>query len=417
MSGEAVQRVRFYLNERDMREGQPLYLALMERLQREGATGATALRGLAGFGPGHRMRASGIVGVSETQPVVIEWVDRVDRVARVMPALDDLIEEALVTIEDLFAYRARLRAGGVFGAQTAGELLAAESVAASSASTLRSAVAALLAAAQQILPVIDADRRVVAVLSSADLELRARLPLPVAIMRALKPGERDELLASVSEQPVGDLVTDEPRTAYHQAAIPQVVATLLEWGLDALPVIDREGAYMGMVGTDQALQAALGARRSQDGPIRDAETSPHVRLLMQTSVATIDASADTPTTLRQLLLAPERSLIVLDGGAPVGVVDAAEVLSRLEEPLRYAWLQALRAPIAPTAFAGADPELTAARLAAPPALISELATQDDAIREMLTGQRTRLVVVNESGQLVGLLAKRALLRALAQLGG
>ena len=53
MSGtESIQRVRIYLNERDQAESQPLYLATLERLRREGATGATALRGIAGFGAG-----------------------------------------------------------------------------------------------------------------------------------------------------------------------------------------------------------------------------------------------------------------------------------------------------------------------------------------------------------------------------
>ena len=58
-SNEPVQRVRIYLNERDLAAGQPTYLAALERLRREGATGATALRGIAGFGAGHRIRISG----------------------------------------------------------------------------------------------------------------------------------------------------------------------------------------------------------------------------------------------------------------------------------------------------------------------------------------------------------------------
>ena len=79
-SNEPVQRVRIYLNERDLAAGQPTYLAALERLRREGATGATALRGIAGFGAGHRIRISGADALT-TSPVVIEWVDRAERVA------------------------------------------------------------------------------------------------------------------------------------------------------------------------------------------------------------------------------------------------------------------------------------------------------------------------------------------------
>ena len=46
--------------------------------------------------------------------------------------------------------------------------------------------------------------------------------------------------------------------------------------------------------------------------------------------------------------------------------------------------------------------------------VSALATQDDATRMMLDQGHERLVVLDEEGRLVGLLARRALLRALAQ---
>src|SRR5262245_60964758 len=96
-----IQRVRIYLGERDLAAGQPLYLAALERLRREGATGATALRGIAGFGPGRRLRTAGAADLDQSPPVVIEWVDRAERVARVLPALDDLLPNALITIEDV----------------------------------------------------------------------------------------------------------------------------------------------------------------------------------------------------------------------------------------------------------------------------------------------------------------------------
>src|SRR6476619_4288885 len=120
---EPIERVRIYLNERDQAENQPLYLAVLELLLREGATGATVLRGIAGFGAGSRLRTSGIADFTPA-PILIEWVDRAERVARVLPMLDDLLPNALITIEDLRAYRAVLRTGGPFGDRTVGQMMA-----------------------------------------------------------------------------------------------------------------------------------------------------------------------------------------------------------------------------------------------------------------------------------------------------
>src|SRR5262245_25360486 len=114
-TNELIQRVRIYLSERDMADGQALYMLTLERLRREGATGATALRGIAGFGPGHRTRTVGPSDLNQSAPIVIEWVDRAERVLRVLPTLDALLPNALITVEDLQIYRAALRSAGPFG--------------------------------------------------------------------------------------------------------------------------------------------------------------------------------------------------------------------------------------------------------------------------------------------------------------
>src|SRR5689334_20845445 len=102
---EPIQRVRIYLSERDKSAGQPLYLVTLELLQREGATGATVTRGIAGFGAGHRLGAAGAADLGPAAPIIIEWIDRDERIARVLPLLDELLPEALITVEDLRVYR------------------------------------------------------------------------------------------------------------------------------------------------------------------------------------------------------------------------------------------------------------------------------------------------------------------------
>jgi CBS domain-containing protein len=75
----------------------------------------------------------------------------------------------------------------------------------------------------------------------------------------------------------------------------------------------------------------------------------------------------------------------------------------------------LRAPASglPPAFEFST-ELRAGDIAVPPPLISALTTEKAAIQLMLDEGHDRLVVVDEEGRLVGMLARRGLLRALAQ---
>ncbi|HWQ15043.1 MAG TPA: DUF190 domain-containing protein, partial [Roseiflexaceae bacterium] len=197
---EHVQRVRIYLSERDTAQGQPLYLLTLERLRREGATGATAVRGIAGFGAGRRTRTAGLAELSQAAPIVIEWVDRADRVARVLPALDDLLPEALITVEDLRVYRAVLRSGGPFGGRSVGEALLRGAAAVPPSTPLAAAAVQLVASRQPLLPLVDAAGQVVGALDAVLLE---RLGAPPRLLAALPQQERADLLAALPARTAG----------------------------------------------------------------------------------------------------------------------------------------------------------------------------------------------------------------------
>jgi hypothetical protein len=69
--------------------------------------GATVLRGMLGFGAHSRMHTAKILRLSEDLPMVIEIVDRPDRIESFLPELDGMIQEGLVTLEkvNVIAYR------------------------------------------------------------------------------------------------------------------------------------------------------------------------------------------------------------------------------------------------------------------------------------------------------------------------
>lgn len=100
--------LRVFVGEADAFEGRPLYQAIVEVLRREGLAGATVLRGIEGFGKSSLLHTATVLRLSEDIPILIECVDTVEKVEAVLPVLDDMIEEGLVTIEkvDVRVYRA-----------------------------------------------------------------------------------------------------------------------------------------------------------------------------------------------------------------------------------------------------------------------------------------------------------------------
>ena len=99
--------VRIFIGESDTWHGKPLYQAIVERVRREGLAGATVLRGIEGFGADSRLHTSRILRLSEDLPVVIEIVDTPAQIDRVVPILDEMVGEGMLTLErvQIVSYR------------------------------------------------------------------------------------------------------------------------------------------------------------------------------------------------------------------------------------------------------------------------------------------------------------------------
>ena len=106
IDGQALL-VRIYVGEGDQWEGRPLYQAIVALLRERGIAGATVLRGIEGFGAKAHLHTSRILRLSEDLPVLIEAVDQEDRIRSVLPDLDGIVGDGLITLEkvEVIAHR------------------------------------------------------------------------------------------------------------------------------------------------------------------------------------------------------------------------------------------------------------------------------------------------------------------------
>ena len=94
-----AELLRVFIGESDKHHGRPLYEVIVEEARRRGMAGATVLHGTLGFGANSRIHTAKLLRLSEDLPMVIEIVDKPERIADFLPHLDELIEEGLVTLE------------------------------------------------------------------------------------------------------------------------------------------------------------------------------------------------------------------------------------------------------------------------------------------------------------------------------
>ncbi len=100
--------LRVFVGESDKHGHHPLYEAIVIKAREFGLAGATVLRGVMGFGRHSVLHTAKVLRLSEDLPMVIEIVDRLDRIELFMPHLDEMIHDGMVTLEKVrvLQYRA-----------------------------------------------------------------------------------------------------------------------------------------------------------------------------------------------------------------------------------------------------------------------------------------------------------------------
>lgn len=93
--------VSIYINEADEWHRKPLHLEILRLLHAEGLAGGTVVRAVAGFTGGRGVQTTSLVDAGGKLPLVVQFVDSEENVARVLPRLRALAPDRLITVHDV----------------------------------------------------------------------------------------------------------------------------------------------------------------------------------------------------------------------------------------------------------------------------------------------------------------------------
>jgi PII-like signaling protein len=90
--------LRVYIREGQRHEGLPLQDAILALLHEAGISGASVIRGVAGYGADGQMHATGWLSFGAGLPLLIEAVDREEKLVAVVPRLEAILAGGIVTM-------------------------------------------------------------------------------------------------------------------------------------------------------------------------------------------------------------------------------------------------------------------------------------------------------------------------------
>jgi CBS domain-containing protein len=430
MAGQG-KRVTIYINNTDQWHHQSLYLAILELLRREGCAGATVTQGVAGFGGSRRIKVVGLVDVVMDVPLVVTWIDRPDRVERVLPRLAEMVTVGLIIVEDtqVYQYAATLREGLPD--------VAVEEVMTRTVTTIQphaplvEVVEKLIDKDYTALPVVDEANRVVGIISDTDLLERGDMAVSLSLKKAIDPDLARALIAQLRQSPhtVAEVMTPEPVTIGPKASLSEAARLMSTKGLKRLPVVDQERHLLGVLGRLDILTALAAGFLPQTAPHRPVGHPAHPRTVaevMDPEVPTVSPETPLSEVLALLTSTRAKRAVVVDAERRViGIISDSDLIARMNPATHPGILERLVSRLHLGALsADARHHLQKARgKTAADLMTDDVVTlaADSPIGTALALSAEkhikRFPVVDAAGKLVGIVGRSELLSALVEESG
>lgn len=270
-------------------------------------------------------------------------------------------------------------------------------------------------------PVLDARRHIVGIITGGDLLGRGDLDLRLSIKQELDADTLSERLRALRSGPkrARDVMTRHVHTIDGDTDVAASIRLMVAHNVKRLPVVNQAKELVGIVSRADVLRAI--AALPQPAPHAERELPAIGRTVADAAtleVPVVRADATAEKVLEHVLESDLRRAVVTDAdGKVLGIVSDRDLLARSSPETRPWLVRMLRRrrvtrSARPPAASGRP--LTAADLMAPSVItVRPDESLTHAIRLMMQHQVKRLIVVDADGRFRGLVDRRAVLRLLA----
>jgi CBS domain-containing protein len=413
------KRMTIFVGEADQWHHRPLYLAILEHLKAAGCGGATVTRGIAGFGAQSQIKTANILRLSIDLPVMITAIDAPEQIERVLPQLTSMLSAGLVIVEDTEIYFHSAAFRGGLPVLQVGDLMSTDPEAVTPDTPVTDLLERLMERDYTAMPVVDAQRRVIGMISDTDLLSAGLTRLSVSVHKAIGPDLVREYLATrkhefgfVREAMTTPAVTVTPVTPLKDAAHVMHLKQLKR-----LPVVDAEGRLVGVLGRLDILRSIASgyARRTTHHAMTLPQEHRTVGEIMEREVVTVPATAPLADIVGKLLESNVKRVVVVDtSGKPVGIITDTDIVARVDPEERPGLLTLLRSRWSTEAHRHVQRvygQRAEDVMTTPVVTVCDTASVIDALTVTVERHVKRLPVVNTDGRIVGIVSRPALLAA------
>ena len=336
-TGKAKQ-LTIFVGETDSYQHQALYMAIIQMLRREGLSGVTAVRGVAGFGASSLIHTSAILRLSMDLPIVLTVVDRPERIDRILGPLREMAPAALITMQEVEVVQSGVPFKEGLPDVKVSEVMRREVATVHPDSPLTQVVELLLDKDFTAVPVVDDQGKVVGMVSDSDLLTRGGMSVTISLQKATDLDYVRELHESLDRpnHKVSEVMTRDVETVAPDAILGQAAKVMVEKHLKRLPVVDGDGKLVGILGRLDVLNTIAAVQLPQWHPeAHPVGRQATVAEVMTRDVPAVHESATIEQIFDLLVSSSHKRVVVVDDKRHVaGIIADSDLLSKVS---RESW--------------------------------------------------------------------------------
>ncbi|HXR37287.1 MAG TPA: DUF190 domain-containing protein [Candidatus Binataceae bacterium] len=418
------KQLTIFIGETDLYHHHALYMAIIEMLRREGCSGATATRGIAGFGASTLIHTSAILRLSMDLPITITVVDRPQRIERVLGPLREMAPRALITVQDVEVVQSGAPFKEGLPDVKVSEVMCREVATVHPDSPITQVIEILLDKDFTAVPVVDDAGKVVGMISDSDLLTRGGMNVTISLKKATDLDFVHQLHDSLENpnRKVSEVMTREVATVPPDMILGRAAKLMVEKRLKRLPVVDAQGKLIGILGRLDVLNTIAAVHLPEWHPeARLIGAQATVEDVMTRDVPAVHESAPVEEIFELLVSSSHKRVVVVDDRRHVaGIVADSDLLSRVS---RESWPGLMEILVAKVPIekisGGARKHLQKLRARTAEDLMTRSVVT---VREKmpvasalaLSAEKgvKRLPVVDAEGELIGIVGRSEMMRAL-----
>jgi CBS domain-containing protein len=327
------KQLTIFFGESDQYRHQALHTAIVEMLRREGCSGATAVRGVAGFGASSLIHTAAILRLSMDMPVMITVVDRPERIDRILTPLREMAPSALITIQEVEVVQSGAPFKEGLPDVKVSEVMRSEVATVHPDSPITAVVELLLEKDFTAVPVVDDQGKVVGMVSDNDLLTRGGMNVTISLKKATNLDYVRELHQSLEnpDHKVSEVMTRDVVTVAPDAILGRAARLMAEKHLKRLPVVDSDEKLVGILGRLDILNTIAAVHLPQWHPAaRPVGGQAMVADVMSRDVPTVHESAGMDEIFDLLVSSSHKRVVIVDDQRHVaGIIADSDLISRV----------------------------------------------------------------------------------------